>query len=75
MQGDPIRIFPHSPEGIPDCGSFEVWFQDGRPSRYFYWDDNPGRRSVTGKPTQDDALTQAKELARAERAKLKASRQ
>ena len=37
-----IRIIPH--EGVPKCGSFEVRFPDGRPSRYFYWDDIPGRR-------------------------------
>jgi hypothetical protein len=32
-----IRIIPH--KGVPKCGSFEVRFPDGRPSRYFYWDD------------------------------------
>jgi hypothetical protein len=74
MQGDPIRIVPHSPQGIPDCGSFEVRFADGRPSRYFYWDDEPGRRSVTGKLTRMEALNQAKELARNERDALKAGR-
>ena len=26
---DRIRIIPHSPEDIPDCSSFEVWFADG----------------------------------------------
>jgi hypothetical protein len=26
---DRIRIIPHFPKGIPDCGSFEVWFADG----------------------------------------------
>ena len=36
---DRIRIIPHSPEGIPDVGSFEMWFADGRPSQYFYWDE------------------------------------
>jgi len=40
---DRIRIIPHAPDGIPDCGSFEVRFPDGRESVYFYWDDNPGR--------------------------------
>jgi hypothetical protein len=25
-------------EVIPKCGSFEVRFPDGSPSRYFYWD-------------------------------------
>ena len=39
---DRIRIIPH--EAVPQCGSFEVHFPDGRPSRYFYWDDIPGRR-------------------------------
>jgi hypothetical protein len=58
---DRIRIIPHAPEGIPDCGSFEVWFADGRASQYFYWDDNPGRASTTRKMGQD----QAREAARA----------
>ena len=49
----PIRIIPHKPEGIPDVGSFEVWFADGRESQYFYWDDNPGRASTTRKMNQD----------------------
>jgi len=39
---DCIRIVPH--EAVPKCGSFEVRFPDGRPSRYFYWDDIAGRR-------------------------------
>jgi hypothetical protein len=37
-----IRLIKH--EAVPKCGSFEVRFTDGRPSRYFYWDDLPGRR-------------------------------
>jgi hypothetical protein len=32
-----IRLIKH--EAVPNCGSFEVRFPDGRPSRYFYWDD------------------------------------
>jgi hypothetical protein len=32
---DRIRIIPHAPEGIPDCGSFEVWFADGQAKRIF----------------------------------------
>jgi hypothetical protein len=39
---DRVRIIPH--EAVPLCGSFEVRFPDGRPSRYFYWDDIAGRR-------------------------------
>ena len=67
---DRIRIIPHAPEGIPDCGSFEVWFADGRPSQYFYWDDNPGRASTTRKMDQTQAKEAARALARAERDKL-----
>jgi hypothetical protein len=37
-----IRLIKH--EAVPKCGSYEVRFVDGRPSRYFYWDDIPGRR-------------------------------
>jgi hypothetical protein len=37
-----IRIIKH--EAVADCGSFEVRFADGRASRFFYWDDLPGRR-------------------------------
>ena len=32
-----IRVIAHYPDGIPDVGSFEVWFADGRPSEYFDW--------------------------------------
>src|SRR4029077_17241087 len=31
-------------EPVPKCGSFEVRFSDGTPSKFFYWDDVPGRR-------------------------------
>ena len=31
----PIRIIKH--EAVPQTGSFEVRFPDGRPSVYFYW--------------------------------------
>jgi len=65
-----IRIIPHFPEVIPDCGSFEVWFADGRPSQYFYWDDNPGRASTTRKMDQSQAREAARALARVERDKL-----
>jgi Rap1a immunity proteins len=37
-----VRIIKH--EAVKDCGSFEVRFPDGRPSQYFYWDDQPSRR-------------------------------
>jgi hypothetical protein len=63
---DRIRIIPHALRSIPDSGSFEVWFADGRPSQYFYWDDNPGRASTTRKTDQDEAREAARALARAE---------
>jgi hypothetical protein len=34
-----IRIIKH--EAVPQTGSFEVRFSDGRPSQYFYWDVFP----------------------------------
>lgn len=58
----PIRIIRHS--AIPDSGSFEVRFSDGRESRYWYWDDNPGRRSVRNCLDQETAKQQAQEFAR-----------
>jgi hypothetical protein len=67
---DRIRVIPHYPEGIPDCGSFEVRFADGRESQWFYWDNNPGRASITRKMDRDEAREAARALARAERAKL-----
>jgi hypothetical protein len=33
----------------PRRGSYEVRFPGGRESVYFYFDDNPGRRSITRK--------------------------
>ena len=37
-----IRIIKH--EAVPKCGSYEVKFPDGRPSKFFYWEDTPGHR-------------------------------
>jgi hypothetical protein len=58
-----IRIIKH--EAVPDCGSFEVRFPDGRPSQYFYWDDLPGRRMRPETLDRETALEKAKALARA----------
>ena len=63
-----IRIIKH--EAIPNCGSFEVRFSDGRLSTYLYWDDLPGRRLRWDLVASDVALAQAKALGRAEREKL-----
>jgi len=72
MRPRKIRLLKHTadPE-IPDSGSYEVRFPDSRPSVYFYWDDNPGRRSITLSLSSEEAEFQAKELARTGQDKLK----
>ena len=71
-EGDLIRIIPH--RGVDDdCGSLEVWFADGRPSRYFYWDNLVSRRLRPDSLTQDQAVEKATVLARAEMDKLSGS--
>jgi hypothetical protein len=62
-----IRIIKH--EAVPECGSFEVRFGDGRESRFFYWDDVAGRRLRPDQLTREEALEQAQAYARAERDK------
>ncbi|MEY9703694.1 hypothetical protein ACFLEY_21795 [Bradyrhizobium sp. YCK136] len=64
----PITIKKH--EAVPDAGSYEVRFADGRPSVYFYWDDLPGRRLRPDLLARSEAEARAKELARVERDKL-----
>ena len=58
---------------MPDCGSYEVRFPDGRQFRYFYWDDVPGRRMRPELLTSEQALECAKAFARAERYNTKAA--
>ena len=66
-----IRLLKHTAApAVPDSGSYEVCFLDGRPSAYFYWDDNPDRRSITRKLSSEEAERRAKELARTEQEKL-----
>jgi hypothetical protein len=68
-EGDPIRIIRH--RGVDEnCGSLEVRFADGRPSRYFYWDNLVSRRLRPELLTRDQAIEQATALARAEMGKL-----
>jgi hypothetical protein len=55
---------------VPKCGSFEVRFSDGRPLRYFYWDDIAGRRLHPDQVDSEKALERATALARAERDKI-----
>jgi hypothetical protein len=50
-------------EAIPQTGSYEVKFTDGRPSVFHYFDDDPGRRSITGKMTSAQAVEKAKAAA------------
>ena len=61
---DNVRLIEH--EAVPDCGSFEVRFADGRASRFFYWDELASRRLRREVLTREDALEQAKAFARAE---------
>jgi hypothetical protein len=62
MTDKPVRIIKH--EIVPDCGSFEVRFSDGRASQYFYWDDIPSRRLRPEQVDQETAKKQAQEFAR-----------
>ena len=63
-----IRLINH--EAVPKCGSFEVGFPDGRPSKFFYWDDVASRRTRPEQMTSEQALEQAKACARAEQDEL-----
>jgi hypothetical protein len=63
---DRIRIIPH--EAVPLCASYEVRFPDG-----YYWDDIPGRRLRPDLLTSEQALHDARTLAKSEQNKLEAS--
>ena len=63
-----VRLIKH--EAVPKCGSFEVRFPDGSPSRYFYWDDLPSRQLRPDLVDDETALKQAKTFARAQRERL-----
>ena len=65
---DRIRIIPH--EAVPLCGSYEVRFPDSRPSRFYYWDDIPGRRLRPDLMDSVSAKRGAQLLARREQAAL-----
>jgi hypothetical protein len=62
-----VRIIKH--EAVPKCGSYEVRFSDGRPSEFFYWDDEPGRRLRPEQVDSESALEKAQMVARVERDK------
>ena len=57
-----VRLIPH--EAVLDAGSFEVAYPDGRPSDFFYFDDNSGR------PLRPDVMTRP-EAQRAAQAKAR----
>jgi len=61
-----VRLIKH--EAVPRCGSYEV--PDGRPSKYFYWDDVPSRRLRPELLWEHEALEAARKFARAEQDKL-----
>jgi hypothetical protein len=63
-----VRIFKHE-LARSKCGSFEVRFSDGRPGVFFYWDDVFGCQLSEDRMTSEQALEQARALARAERDK------
>jgi hypothetical protein len=65
-----IRLLKHtSPTATRDSGSYEI----GRPSRFYYWDDIPGRRLRPDLLTSEQALHDARTLAKSEQNNLEAS--
>ena len=62
-----IRIIKH--EAVPKCGSYEVKFPDGRPSKFFCGQDIPGHRLSPDQADSKQALEEANAFARAERNK------
>ena len=63
-----IRVIKH--EVGPDCGSYEVRFPDRRPSKYFYFENLPGRELRPDRVEQAVAEQNAKRFAREEQDKL-----
>ena len=60
-----VRLIKH--EAVPKCGSFEIRFANGAPSKFIYWDDVPGRRLRSEQIGSKEALEQARAFARAAR--------
>jgi hypothetical protein len=58
-----IRIVRH--EAVPKRGSYEVQFPNGRPSKYFYWEEIPGPGLRSEQVDSKQALEEAKAFARA----------
>lgn len=64
-----IRIKRHETvrEGKSLGGSFEVRYDDGRESVFWYWDNEPSRRLRADAMDEKQALEAARVFARAER--------
>lgn len=58
---------PLALEILEHAESVEVQFSDGRRSEYFYFDDDAGRRAISGRGTRDQARQQAEALVKTER--------
>jgi len=57
ISSDGWRLHPHfGYDAVPQTGSFEVRFADGRQSRFFYFDDIPARRLTPEILTSEQAL-------------------
>ena len=69
MSAPRIRIIRH--ETVPQTGSFEVWFADGRASQFFYYDDVLCRRLRPDILTSEQGAEDAKAVARAEHDKAR----
>jgi hypothetical protein len=65
-----IDVHLRKHEAVQDCGSYEVWFDDGRPSKFFYFDDRPNRRLRPDTMTKTQAAEAAHAFARTERDKM-----
>jgi hypothetical protein len=63
-----VRLIKH--EVVPGCGSYEVRFPDGRPSRFFYFENLPSRRLRPDLVEQATAEQDAKAFAQAEQYRL-----
>jgi hypothetical protein len=59
-----VRLIKH--EAVAGCGSYEIRFPDGRPSKYLYFENDPGRRLRPEQVDQSVAERVAKIFARAE---------
>src|ERR1700689_2528140 len=54
----PIRLIKD--QAIPNCGSYEAQFPDGRASAHFYFEDNADRRLRPEQLTREQALDGAR---------------